>query len=1212
MHHTTLSTTETQPRRARIPLAAASKGRSSLAGAVRALAAALLCGTLLTGCSKEPAESGPSRPSGNGPVVMSFAVPGTWESAPRSAASVPRYTTSTPRIPTLPGQSGTLPAPGAGAAANTPLDAANASYNPAVTPQSRAAAEKTFVPLGEDVTVRIVAFKAGEQKNPATENFVAQQVYAVSGGSLIPGTVDADGKFTASDALRMELLPGRYDFYAITPALPLHDDLTTVDVPNGVDYAVSATLGVTVETDDYTKAFSLKLKELDRKCVRIILKVKPTDRSNFITGLSLTPDGGGARFSGISDTVRNACIDGAENLQDPDPDGSYTIPSTAFTATDATTVAASAVLLPLTSDHMKLECDLDYTLSGDAALRQTTLSADVPLTLTQGQSCLLTLSVQQAQGSAYLSVTDWTVSELRLDELGQMTEAYPYVLEGKYIVSADLWGPSTGSFHDNWTGDNMPAHTVDDPDKNTVSRKLEVATANAPGGLSSWADAMAKCASYLENGSGWRLPTCEELKLIYTQRDQLTATGIKTGPVWCWSSTETDNANAMRYTVRSGYSEVCAKTEKLYVRCVRDWGARSPYVKDGKYIVFRDQDGAYDDKIHPNWAAADMPAHTETDDANAVPRQLEIAQSNASTGMNWENAKAYCQYLYQDGSGWRLPTLRELDWMYRRNIALGVTKVGSFVWSGTNVASSGDTKAWSLNFDSADGAHNQADKTGGGAVRCVRDLGMLSYSYVLEGKYIVSGDEKGPTGGKFHNAWRDWEIPAIVDGSANDIPSKKFEVTKQDLPTNLDHLTSMMTCAAYSQGDGNGWRMPTKAEMQLIYDTRRVLNNVGALKSSAWYWTCTDTDASGAKAVQLSSYSGKLSADDKTAKATNYTTRCVRDVGVNRYPYVTDGNTIVAEDANGHIPENRHANWRAIDIPTHSTTSTNNTLSKQFEVAKNSSPDNLTWYQATQYCRLYSEGTAGGWRLPTHAELQMICKMKYALTGITACNNWWHWSCTDNAASPGNAELWTMTSRGWTESTKKNNEAGLNPWTRCVRDAGTRSAPYVIDGQTIIFNDGVASTSHPIHDQWWSVQAMPYTATQTSVPNRMTVAIWDNTWDETAYVATANCRNFTNNGTTESGFWRLPTEVEFTWAAAASELGLLSATAKMTRDHYWNILQYIDMYNTATREPQRRKFDWTTVNYDYFGQGPGPWYGLTYEASISGDPRARGRCVKDW
>ena len=287
MHHTTLSTTETQPRRARIPLAAASKGRSSLAGAVRALAAALLCGTLLTGCSKEPAESGPSRPSGNGPVVMSFAVPGTWESAPRSEASAPRYTASTPRIPSLPGQSGTLPAPGAGAAANTPLDAANASYNPAVTPQSRAAAEKTFVPLGEDVTVRIVAFKAGEQKNPATENFVAQQVYAVSSGSLIPGTVDADGKFTASDALRMELLPGRYDFYAITPALPLHDDLTTVDVPNGVDYAVSATLGVTVETDDYTKAFSLKLNELDRKCVRIIC-VKPTDRSDFITGRAET------------------------------------------------------------------------------------------------------------------------------------------------------------------------------------------------------------------------------------------------------------------------------------------------------------------------------------------------------------------------------------------------------------------------------------------------------------------------------------------------------------------------------------------------------------------------------------------------------------------------------------------------------------------------------------------------------------------------------------------------------------------------------------------------------------------------------------------------------------------------------------------------------------------------------------------------------------
>ena len=1221
MHHITLSTTETQPRRARIPLAAASKGRSSLAGAVRALAAALLCGTLLTGCSKEPAESGPSRPSGNGPVVMSFAVPGTWESAPRSAASVPRYTTSTPRIPTLPGQSGTLPAPGAGAAANTPLDAANASYNPAVTPQSRAAAEKTFVPLGEDVTVRIVAFKAGEQKNPATENFVAQQVYAVSSGSLIPGTVDADGKFTASDALRMELLPGRYDFYAITPALPLHDDLTTVDVPNGVDYAVSATLGVTVETDDYTKAFSLKLNELDRKCVRIILKVKPTDRSDFITGLSLTPDGGGARFSGISDTVRNACIDGANSLQAP-VDGSYTIPSAAFTATDATTVAASAVLLPLTSDHMKLECDLDYTLSGDAAPRQTTLSADVPLTLTQGQSCLLTLSVQQAQGSAYLSVTDWTVSELRLDELGQMTEAYPYVLEGKYIVSADLWGPSTGSFHDNWTGDNMPAHTVDDPE-NTVSRKFEVARSYVAGVFNAQ-DARAKCASYLENGSGWRLPTfAEQRVMLFKVRADLTAVAaIKTG----WHSSCTMTAAKDGIWCITGYNEGGTGTrtfaEENFVRCVRDWGARSPYVKDGKYIVFRDQDGAYDDKIHPNWAAADMPAHTETDDANAVPRQLEIAQSNASTGMNWENAKAYCQYLYQDGSGWRLPTLRELDWMYRRNGALSVTKVGGFIWSGTNVASSGDTKAWSLNFDSDNGAHNQAEKTTGGAVRCVRDLGMLSYSYVLEGKYIVSGDEKGPTGGKFHNAWRDWEIPAIVDGSANDIPSKKFEVAKQDLPTNLDHLTSMMTCAAYSQGDGNGWRMPTKAEMQLIYDTRRVLNNVGALKSSAWYWTCTDTDASGAKAVQLSSYSGKLSADDKTAKATNYTTRCVRDVGVNRYPYVTDGKTIVTKDNNGNYGGGRHNNWRAIDVPSHNTSSGYNAVSDKFEVAKNASSENLTWFQAREFCRFYSEGAdgtmpdavaggGGGWRLPTHAELQMICKMKYALTGVDEFNNWWHWSCTNSANSSDLDELWTMTGRGWTATTAKSSTENT-PWTRCVRDAGTRSMPYVINGKTIIFDDGANATSDTKHEQWWSgTLYVPANASEISTATRLTVAGWDNTWNVIMTTSREACANYTDNDVATKGFWRLPTVLELRYVLRLSACGSLYQTTPVTRERYHALPDYARTTDFGVVHWKRRMAWLTTLDGE--GWQLTDWEETGWSDSLypNGDP-ARGRCTKDW
>ncbi|MFQ9503816.1 MAG: hypothetical protein ACLR1G_07515 [Alistipes indistinctus] len=560
-----------------------------------------------------------------------------------------------------------------------------------------------------------------------------------------------------------------------------------------------------------------------------------------------------------------------------------------------------------------------------------------------------------------------------------------------------------------------------------------------------------------------------------------------------------------------------------------------------------------------------------------------------------------------------------IDWIYRRNGALSVIKVGSFVWSGTNVASSGDTKAWSLNFDSDNGAHNQAEKTTGGAVRCVRDLGMLSYSYVLEGKYIVSGDEKGPAGGKFHNAWRDWEIPAIVDGSANDIPSKKFEVAKQDLPTNLDHLTSMMTCAAYSQGDGNGWRMPTKAEMQLIYDTRRVLNNVGALKSSAWYWTCTDTDASGAKAVQFSSYSGKLSADDKTAKATNYTTRCVRDVGVNRYPYVTGGNTIVTKDNNGNYGGGRHNNWRAIDVPSHNTSSGYNAVSDKFEVAKNASSENLTWFQAREFCRFYSEGAegtmpdavaggGGGWRLPTHAELQMICKMKYALTGVDEFNNWWHWSCTDNAASSYNSEVWTMTYRGWTASTDKSSIAN-KPWTRCVRDAGTRSMPYVINGKTIIFDDGVNATSEPKHEQWWSGKTVYLDASQGTttgqVPQRMSVAAYDNSWDATWEVCRDNCTGFTDNGTTTTNFWRLPNQHELRYVLQLSSCGALYNTTRLN-----SVSDYHCMH---VRDPDPRngdrEFRLSWIGYDEMGWSNVSIYGPSKPAAWTS---ARGRCTKDW
>ena len=842
MRHKTIFSTEPHPRRARIPLAAT--------GAVRALAAVLLLGVLPAGCTKEPAESGPW---GSGdrieimPVVsLSYGIGVSSSGAPSAKAGG---------------------IAGAGTRSQTGMARMRAG-----------AAQDSVWFARADQDALDVYGAYGPDAHPA---------------ALLPATGEDPKRSLAFDPKQYYLPSGKK-----TRMVGWHPKATAF-TEGVVSWTFDGTQDImtTAAPQEGSKAEAMAAFTFKHRLTQLrffvyaedaaaqalwgeVRKIEVTGQRNACT-FTLAPDGadGAVAFTGDADQILTLTAPDPTPEPEPTPTPDPEQP-TPDPQSDEVPGEENPNLLPVGKEQA-VAFSLPMMIEPQASDRyeltiRVYTDRQEPITATisaraypEGRATRLNLNfthrtivvepqllpISEWVDASGLTVADWD-NNGQDDDLGQMTEAYPYVLEGKYVVSADLWGSSGEPFNDNWTGDNMPAHTVDDPDKNTVSRKLEVATANAPGGLSGWAGAMAKCASYLENGSGWRLPTCEELKLIYTQRDQLTATGIKTGPVWCWSSTETDNANAMRYTVRSGYSEVCAKTEKLYVRCVRDWGARSPYVKDGKYIVFQDQDGAYAAPIHANWTAADMPVHTETDDANSVPRQLEIAQSNASTGMTWEKAKTYCQYYGQsvdDGGGWRLPTLRELDWIYRRNIALSVIKVDGFIWSGTNVASSPDTKAWSLNFGSDNGTHNQAEKTAGGAVRCVRDLGALSHPYVLNGNTIVFKDSKGEMpNAQFHDPWNSDKNECTKDEGFS--VSRRIRISGPVVEGKMAWTAAWEACRAYSEigHPAGNWRLPTAGEWLEAFKMKTNLTN------DAWAWGPSDDKNSPVHAETYKDYMGTV------------------------------------------------------------------------------------------------------------------------------------------------------------------------------------------------------------------------------------------------------------------------------------------------------------------------------------------------------------------
>ena len=89
------------------------------------------------------------------------------------------------------------------------------------------------------------------------------------------------------------------------------------------------------------------------------------------------------------------------------------------------------------------------------------------------------------------------------------------------------------------------------------------------GGACSWEAAKQWCAQY---GRGWRLPSKDELLVIYRKRDVLNpilnANGYTTLCARCWSSTEYDSDRAWSVYMDDGYTNNYDKNTRSYVRAV--------------------------------------------------------------------------------------------------------------------------------------------------------------------------------------------------------------------------------------------------------------------------------------------------------------------------------------------------------------------------------------------------------------------------------------------------------------------------------------------------------------------------------------------------------------------------------------------------------------------------------------------------------------------
>ena len=288
---------------------------------------------------------------------------------------------------------------------------------------------------------------------------------------------------------------------------------------------------------------------------------------------------------------------------------------------------------------------------------------------------------------------------------------------------------------------------------------------------------------------------------------------------------------------------------------------------------------------------------------------LEVAQKDFPERMTWNEAKQACKDL---GAGWRLPTKEELNLLYENKAKIGGF-ANKYYWSSTE---NDYGSVWSQNL--GDGGQDD-----GG-----------SYPHGAEdGKYLVravSGDS-----------------PSVDGGSVIGTPIRigNLAVAQNAFPMGMNWDKAKQAC----EDLGAGWRLPTKEELNFIYENK---DEIGGIKG--FYWSSTEGSGS---LVWLQSFNSGL--QNYSSKHYEHNVRAVRAFSGDS-PIVDDGSVIGTPIRLGNL-----------------------------EVAQKDFPERMEWNEAKQACAILG----AGWRLPTKEELNLMYNNKDKIGGFANDD---YWSSTES------------------------------------------------------------------------------------------------------------------------------------------------------------------------------------------------------------------------
>ena len=247
---------------------------------------------------------------------------------------------------------------------------------------------------------------------------------------------------------------------------------------------------------------------------------------------------------------------------------------------------------------------------------------------------------------------------------------------------------------------------------------------------------------------------------------------------------------------------------------------------------------------------------------------LEVAQFDFPDLMNWDDAKKACEAL---GSGWGLPTKDDLNTLYQNKDKIGGFANGGYrnYWSSTvyldDLASVASEifAAWYQDF--VNGGQNIFHMDGPAYLRAVKVFNLnptqpnssdpiktqeeideeSDFSVLdIEESDIQTGEIKWSKGIPFattintasdNRYYSDLELNELnkpVNIIGEPIQIGNLLVAQNEFPIKSDWNSAKSACI----GLGNGWRLPTKDELYILYQNKNIIRNF----SKYGYWSSTE------------------------------------------------------------------------------------------------------------------------------------------------------------------------------------------------------------------------------------------------------------------------------------------------------------------------------------------------------------------------------------